>query len=294
MHDQQKGTREGDSVLRQAVEACEAGLGDRLRAAYALGSLVHGGFSALVSDVDLGLVLADPIQDSDDERIRVLAHTVRAGGTVLHERLSVFWGTPSTLRGLSPGGRFPPLDRLDLLENGRLLQGLDVRAGMARPDRTELLVVGAEFALDYLGGGRGISEAHSSQLGSMSPGDDSVLEELRTPKVLVSRGPRRLTKLVLFPVRFLFTAATGQVGTNAVAVTHYVTNDQAPARELVGAALSWRLSPPEDVDGAAALLEQQLIPLYLHYIDDHISRLIAAGRADLASSFERWRLRLVA
>ncbi len=37
-------------------------LGPRLVAAYALGSLAHGGFSPLVSDVDLGLVLTDPIE----------------------------------------------------------------------------------------------------------------------------------------------------------------------------------------------------------------------------------------
>jgi hypothetical protein len=58
----------------------------------------------------------------------------------------------------------------------------------------------------------------------MSPGDDTVLKELRSPALLVSRGPRQLTKLVLFPVRFLFTAATGEVGTTALAVEHYLAN----------------------------------------------------------------------
>jgi hypothetical protein len=33
----------------------------RLIAGYALGSLAHGGFSPLVSDVDLGLILEDPV-----------------------------------------------------------------------------------------------------------------------------------------------------------------------------------------------------------------------------------------
>ena len=120
------------------------------------------------------------------------------------------------------------------------------------------------------------------------------LEEIRTPALLVSRGPRRLTKLVLFPVRFLFTAATGQVGTNALAVEHYVADAQAPAAKLVAAALQWRLAPSEDTDAAATLLGRELIPLYLHYIDDHTTRLMAVGRADLARSFEQWRDRLLA
>src|SRR2546429_3406098 len=106
---------EGEAVLEAAVAAFTAALGPRLLAAYALGSLAHGGFSPLVSDVDLGLVLTDPSTSDDPETLRSVAEAVKAGGSVLHDRLSVFWGTPTTLRGDVAGGRFPPLDRLDLL-----------------------------------------------------------------------------------------------------------------------------------------------------------------------------------
>ena len=44
---------EGERVLADAVEAYRVALGGRLVAAYALGSLAHGGFSELVSDIDL-------------------------------------------------------------------------------------------------------------------------------------------------------------------------------------------------------------------------------------------------
>jgi hypothetical protein len=123
------------------------------------------------------------------------------------------------------------------------------------------------------------------------PGD--VLNEIRTPSLLVSRGPRRVTKSVLFPIRFLFTAATGQVGTNTLAAEHYLADPQAPGAELVTAALAWRYAPPAD-DEATALLGRELIPLYVHYIDDHITRLQAAGRLELADRFRRWRTRLLA
>ena len=62
------------------------------------------------------------------------------------------------------------------------------------------------------------------------------MNEIRTPSLLVSRGPRRLTKIVLFPVRFLFTAETGQVGTNSLAAEHYLASARAPAAKLVSAA----------------------------------------------------------
>ena len=198
-------------MLARAVLAYKAALGSRLVAAYRLGSLAHGGFSQLVSDVDLGLVLQDPLKPTDRLAIRNVARSVKAGGSALDERLSVFWGTSSTLCGQRSGGRFPPLDRLDLIDHGRLITGDDARCSMARPDQMELLVAGAEFALGYLGRARKLPD----RLRDWRRQSDSTLDEIRTPALLVSGGPRRLTKVVLFPVRFLFTAKTGQVGSNS-------------------------------------------------------------------------------
>jgi hypothetical protein len=282
----------GEAVLSQALAAFQEALGPRLIAAYALGSLAHGGFSPLVSDVDLGLVLDDPFRIKDRFTIRSVASAVRAGGSPLHQRLSVFWGTRATLQGKMSGGRFPPLDRLDLLEYGRLLAGADARDALARPGRAELLVAGARFALGTLGGDPDLADRVKGLLMRDKRGDDPV-REIRTPALLASRGPRRVTKVVLFPVRFLFTAATGRVGTNALAAEHYLADPDAPAGDLVAAAVAWRAAPPAEAE-AAALLGRGLLPLYLHYIDDHVGRLGDAGAARLAGRFRRWRARLLA
>ena len=279
-------------MLATAVSAFRAALGSRLIAGYALGSLAHGGFSPLVSDVDLGLILQDPLRAGDRMAIQKVARSVRAGGSALDERLSVFWGTPSTLRAQAHGGRFPPLDRLDLLDYGRLLTGQDARSGVVRPGQDELLIAGAEFALGYLGAARKLP-ARLRDWARFRPQDDNALDEIRTPSRLVSRGPRRLTKIVLFPVRFLFTAETGQVGTNTLAAEHYLASPKAPASTLVTAALAWRLEPPAD-DEATVLLGRELVPLYVHYLDDHITRLRAVNRRGLADSFHQWRTRLLA
>jgi hypothetical protein len=284
-------TDQGEAVLTHAVAAYAAALGSRLVAGYALGSLAHGGFSPLVSDVDLGLILADPPRASDRLTIRRVAGAVKAGGPAGSERLSVFWGTPSTLAGEVRGGRFPPLDRLDLLDYGRLLTGRDARDRVARPGRAELLVAGAEFALGSLGGPRSLPD-RLREWSRGRPGHDYATGEIRDPALLVSRGPRRLTKIVLFPVRFLFTAETGRVGTNGLAAEHYLARADAPAAELVTEALAWRERPPADPGAAAALADRELIPLYLQFIDDHVARLAAAGRGDLAARFRRWRARL--
>jgi hypothetical protein len=279
-------------VLARAVSAYRAALGTRLVAGYALGSLAHGGFSSLVSDVDLGLVLQDPLRATDRMTIGRVARSLRTGESALDERLSVFWGTPATLGGQSRGGRFPPLDRLDLLDHGRLLTGEDARSSVTRPGQTELLVAGAQFALRHLGGARTLPDRFRDRA-RRGPKDGDVLDQIRTPSRLVSKGPRRLTKIVLFPVRFLFTAETGQVGTNSLAAERYLANPRAPATKLVTAALAWRLEPPAD-DEATELVGRELVPLYVQYIDDHITRLRAVNQHRLADSFDRWRTRLLA
>jgi hypothetical protein len=127
----------------------------------------------------------------------------------------------------------------------------------------------------------------------MRPAGDDAVDQLRSPERLVAAGVRPLTKLVLFPVRFLFTAATGQVGTNDAAVEWYVANEEAASRRLVAAALAWRRDGPTDHDATAALLREELVPLYIHFIDDHTNRLRALGKSDLVHAFREWRSRLM-
>jgi hypothetical protein len=279
--------------MAEATDAYRRAFGGRLLAAYALGSLAHGGFSALVSDVDLGLVISDPSQNGDSETIQAIAERERSKGSALHRRLSVFWGTPATLRGELDGGRFPALDRLDLIEHGRLLAGSDdVRRGLPRPGVDELLITGAEFSLDHLAGVPRAAGGPASTLGSLTPAGDDAVREILTPELLLAGGIRQTTKLVLFPVRFMYTAATGSIGTNHAAVAHYLEDQRAPARNLVAAALSWREAPPDDQAAALELLRAELMPLYLHYIDDHIRRLRSVAEPDLVAAFEEWRRRL--
>ena len=263
------GVADGEKVLTETVEAYQAALGDQLLAAYALGSLAHGGFSELVSDIDVGLIVSDPLLPELVSTVQAVADAERSRGSALHARLSVFWGTPATLRGERDGGRFPALDRLDLIENGRLLAGSDdARSGLARPTRRELVVTGAEFALDYLG--------------------LNAVDEIRSPELLIAHGVRRLTKLVLFPVRFLYTAATGRIGTNDAAAARYLGDPSAPGHDLVAAALAWRRCEPTDEVAVAELLRDEMLPLYLQYINDHVVRLDSAGETKLADGFRDW------
>lgn len=264
----------GEQVLDEAVSAAQGTWGARLVAAYALGSLAHGGFSAYVSDIDLGLVLSDPLESGDAQAVAMLANAATANGAPLADRLSIFWGSVATLSGVATGGRFPPLDRLDLLQYGRLLFGQDVHGRLAVPTQRELIVAGAQFALQSLASAE-------------------VAAEPRNPAVLVARGVRPLTKRVLFPVRFLYTARTGQVGRNEAAVDAFTTAERGPAADLARAAYRWRTEPPRSDDPVVIdLLARGLLPLYRIFVEEYAQQLRLYGEADLAQAFEDWRGRL--
>lgn len=264
----------GEEILAVAVELARQTWRDRLVAAYALGSLAHGGFSA-VSDIDLGLVLADPLLADDADRVTELSNSVKASDRPFGERLSVFWGSLSSLSGAASGGRFPPLDRLDLKKYGRLLAGSDVRNRLPSPTQKELVVAGAELALRRLA-------------------NDEALAKVKAPEALLRADPKTLTRLILFPVRFMFTARTGEVGRNDAAVEHFAEAKESGSAKLARLALVWRDAAPAPSDTAAVeAIAEGLVPLYDEFLRDHDTRLRDYGRLDLADSFRDWRLRLL-
>lgn len=265
-----------EAVLSAAVEVAADHFGDRLLAAFAIGSLAHGGFCPLVSDVDLVIVIADPrenpdnIGDCDGDGADAITATVRAEGG-LAARLSLFWASPSMLVDRELGGRLPALDRLDLAVHGRLLRGAFDLDTVARPSTGELIIEAVRFAVDKL---------------SLR----SVMAELRDPPGLVAQGALHLTKRVLFPVRFLYTAATGEIGRNEAAVDWYASSEH-PANELVAAAGRWR-TEPFDVCEAERLVGLQILGLYDHFLVEHITLMERLVEPGLATHLQAWQTQL--
>lgn len=264
----------GEHVLAQAVDLAQAIWGDRLIAAYALGSLAHGGFSIHVSDVDLGLVLNDPLDAQDGGAVDRLTIEIKASAIPLAERLSVYWGSVGTLSGIASGGRFPPLDLHDLKQFGRLLAGRDVRSQLQSPTLRELVVSSAEFALKILS-------------------TPEVTSRLRNPVEFANASTKMLTKHVLYPVRFIFTAQTGQIGMNDKAVEYFSGVATGPAAELARKGFQWRYDPPDPGDRAVVeLLRNGVLPLYRMFLADYEQRLRDYGELELAKAYREWQHRL--
>ena len=132
--------------------------GDRCTAVYVMGSLARGDFSESASDIDIGIVLKDPLLDSDLQFIEQIETDALQKHHAVKNQVSIFWGSIDSLNGIHDFGRYPPFDRLDLIDHALLLAGEDVRAKLLKPSKQELMIAGAEFALDYLGSKESIDE----------------------------------------------------------------------------------------------------------------------------------------
>ena len=121
--------KEIEGYVARVAEHFLAKLGSSLVDAYKLGSLAHGGFSSVYSDIDVGLLLdcAEPPTE--------MAGSIAEAKTLDAEygrKLSVFWGNPECT-----WGRLPNLDRLDLLDHGvPLLNGH--KPQFRRPTKQEI------------------------------------------------------------------------------------------------------------------------------------------------------------
>lgn len=259
-----------ERVLTATVDAAVEVLREQLASVYALGSLAHGGFAPLVSDVDVALVLAAVDGAVTDQIAEVAARARARVRDPLSDRLSIFW---SDWRGVRHGadgrGRLPEVDRLDLLESGRLLHGLDQREPAEFPAKSALVRGGANHARAGF--------------------DRGYLELVTDPSRLLDRGVRRVTKVVLFPVRFLYTLETGRIGLNAAAVEWYAA--RGPSAELVGTANSWRTTGITDPARAMQLLAEHLPALYQEFFGTYEIAMTAAGEHELADALaerSRW------
>lgn len=241
----------------------------RLHAVFALGSLAHGGFSSLTSDIDVALVL-DQV-DADSARLveELKRDTMIQSADPLAERLSIFWSDWEGVRtGAGQHSRLPAVDRVDLIDSGRLLWGTDARAGAVPPDGNELVIDAAHFVCTKF--------------------DDGYLASLTRPDELVAAGARAASKAALFPIRFMYTLASGRIGHNPDAARWYREHGGQPA--LADAAMQWRTEGIGDQTTATQVLAQHLVGTYREFFDAyrHALTAIPAGH-ELVQSFDRRR-----
>jgi hypothetical protein len=245
-------TTTAEQVIADTVQAAQAVLGGEIEAIFTLGSLAHGGFAPLVSDVDVAIILGSTAADTADQIARVQSLVVDKGSSPLSERLSVFWADWQAVRTGE-----------DLLDSGHLLLGSDLREPSVRPSHEELVVMSADHILDRF--------------------TDDYLDRIRDTQALVVGGARIVTKAILFPVRFMYTLRTGRIGLNDTSARWYAAED------LIGSALAlkaleWRNDGIADADLAHQMLDADLAAIHAECFAEYAIELDGLGEASRAAA----------
>jgi predicted nucleotidyltransferase len=163
-------------------------LGDGLLGVYLIGSLAHGGFNRRYSDIDMALIVAEPLAPATLDALRAEAAKVSAD---LAAKLSIFW----TDRSFAVG-RFPILDRIDYLDHAVAL----IERERVRPSRPALAEVRA-----YLSGApfeRWCADA----------------KQFAASATLEPQQRKAFLRTLLYPARLIYSGTTGRIGSNDDAV----------------------------------------------------------------------------
>ncbi|MBT2765877.1 hypothetical protein J7E85_32725 [Paenibacillus sp. ISL-20] len=265
-----------------ALDEVKKAYGQRLQASYLLGSLVHGGFSPGISDIDVSFILkGDEITPADWDTFDTIRQTVRET-TKYGNKLSLFWSSLNILTtrvasGAVPtwtreNGVFPPYDVLDLIQNGLFLDGEDVRDRLKRPTVDDLYVNNVEFLLSIL-------PTEEKQRSIMDKSYYSQLDD------------RDTSKLILLPSRLQYTLFTGKVGNNEDAALHYMDNLPKEAREAITALVDHSLRLRDGKPRDTTLLTEHfpaIRKMYQRLIELHIRKMDELGRQDYADRLKEW------
>jgi predicted nucleotidyltransferase len=230
LHSDQAAEDAAREFARALCVRWQSTLGGGVLGIYCIGSLAHGGFSRRYSDIDLAIILQEPIAPAGVDALGTGAATVSAE---LAAKLSIFW----TDRSFAVG-RFPILDRIDYLDNAMALMERE----RVTPQRPPLAEVRAYLAGPPFGHWR----------------DEAA--RFATSDALDPKDRKSYLRALLYPARLFYSWTTGRMASNDDAVAFLA--GRAPLgldTDLIVQALVCRRAG-DDPDGLfpmrAALLRQ--------------------------------------
>ncbi len=258
------------ALVQEIVAKTTGFFGENCIAVYIMGSLARGGFSRIASDIDIGIIFTDLLPDAQERIDKIQSLSLKKYPSVSNT-VSIFWGSIESINGAADDGRYPPFDRLDLIDHARLLAGNDIRDQLLRPSKKELEIASAEFSIDYLG-------------------NADRIEEFYNVSSIAEKGAVYVTKTILFPPRFIYLEKTGEIAGNDVSYKHYIDSFNGPDADLVARGYSWRLNAlPDNLGVVEDELRKGLVPLYLRFIDLYIDKMESYGELELRDRLSTWK-----
>jgi hypothetical protein len=251
------------NLLSDFISIADDILGEHRLAIYLMGSLARGGFSESVSDIDLGIIVYK-IDSTTETYIADIVSLVKQKHPTINNKISVFWGTIDSINKSSDSGRYPPFDRLDLIDHAQLIKGKEIRNQLIKPSQIELEMGCCEFALQYL--------SSPARLAMFNHGSS-----------LLNQGTTPLTKAILFPARFIYLARSNQLSTNEASAQYYVNNFSGNDALLVEKGYEWRMgNMPESQDQIITLIDNGILSLYNNFLDIYITKQYFYNNTELA------------
>jgi hypothetical protein len=158
---------------------------------YKIGSLAHGGFSPIYSDIDLAVFFKSRPNEANVQNV---IDNLKERGSPIADKLSVFWSDSKFTFG-----RFPVPDQIDVIDNGIpfLSSGLTFSK---HPHRNDLRAYLREHSIPYW--------RKKTDLFSKSLPDRGSPEE------------KELLRCVLYPARLIYTWETNKITSNDHAVNY--------------------------------------------------------------------------
>jgi predicted nucleotidyltransferase len=215
------------------AQRCDRHLSARIFGIYLIGSLAHGGFGPRYSDIDLALIVRDQVTGGELDLVR---REAAAESSTYASMLSLFWADRDFRIG-----RFPPLDRLDLIDHAVTLIERE-RVRPPRPTREEIR--------SYLRG---------EPLRNWS---NEVLR-LAALETLPAGDHKRYLRALLYPARFLYSWQTGAIASNDDAVAFLESANVSLDIDLIKRALHCR---NQGSDPDALFAERCKLPAQRHAV----------------------------
>ncbi len=186
-------------------------IGGRLCGIYRIGSLAHGGFNGRYSDIDVAIIVDEPLTPDELDLMHARAWEV---SSALAAKLSIFWADRSFR-----AGRFPPLDWMDYLDHRVAV----IERERIEPERPKLADIRAWL--------RGLPLANWT----------GQVHHFMSQSALGPADHKPYVRCLLYPARFIYSWATGAMASNDDAVAFVRTAGVAGLdTELITRALQFR------------------------------------------------------
>lgn len=194
------------NLAKKISQYCFKQVGKRMLSCYILGSIAHGGYIRNVSDIDIAIIFKE-LYHNDNQLIDKIIEYIHTSRWKLSKRVSIFWGSLESINDKT-AGRFYIFDVIDLVENGILIFGKDVRKGLNIPLNDQLKHAVIKYFLDVFFNPKNLYEV--------------INPEKYLSKYFKKKYFRYLFTRILFPLRCIYTLKTCKIAANHTALEQYI------------------------------------------------------------------------